>query len=91
MRPVGIWETLHQALDELVMRAARDQAKTAWGNLQMCAGLKASIDGATHTVGQRVMARLRSRIEETEEEEAAEAEEEEGGGGIAACLNNLNK
>ena len=90
MRPVGIWETLHQALDELVMRAARDQAKTAWGNLQMCAGLKASIDGATHTVGQRGMERLRSRIEETEEEEDAEAEEEEGGGGIAACLNNLN-
>ena len=44
VRPVGIGETLRQALATLVMRAARDQAKTACGDLQICAGLEASIE-----------------------------------------------
>ena len=43
VRPVGIGETLHRALAKLVMRAAGDQAKTACGNLQLCAGLEAGI------------------------------------------------
>ena len=43
--------TLHQDLAKLVMRAAGDQAKTACGNLHLCAGLKANIEGATHAVG----------------------------------------
>ena len=90
VRPVGIGETLCQALAKIVMRAAGDQAKTAWGNLQLCAGLEAGIEGATHAVGQRRLARLRERREETEEEEASEAKEEEGGGGIAACLDHIN-
>ena len=51
VRPVGIGETLCRSLAKLVMRAAGDQAKTACGNLQMCAGLKAGIEGATHAVG----------------------------------------
>ena len=42
--PVGIGETLHRALAKLVMREAGDQAKTACGNLQLCAGLDAGID-----------------------------------------------
>ena len=46
-----IGEPLHQALDKLVMRAAGDQTKTVWGNLQLCAGLKAGIEGATHALG----------------------------------------
>ena len=45
--PVGIGETLRRALAKLVMRAAGDQAKTACGNLQLCAGLEAGIEGAT--------------------------------------------
>ena len=48
-----IGETLRQALAKLVMRVAGEQAKTACGNLQLCTGLKASIEGATHAVGQR--------------------------------------
>ena len=44
VRPVGTGETLHRALAKLVMRAAGDQAKTACGNLQLCAGLDAGID-----------------------------------------------
>ena len=43
MRPVGISETLHWSLDKIVIRAARDQAKTYRGNLQICAGLEARI------------------------------------------------
>ena len=51
MRPVGIGETLYQELAKLVMRAARDQAKKACGSIQLCTGLKAGIEGATHAVG----------------------------------------
>ena len=51
VRPVGIGETLRRALAKLVMRAAGEQAKTACGNLQLCAGLEAGIEGATHAVG----------------------------------------
>ena len=43
VRPVGIGETIRRALAKLVMRAAGDQAKTACGNLQLCAGLEAGI------------------------------------------------
>ena len=43
VRPVGIGEMLCRALAKIVMRAAGEQAKTACGNLQMCAGLKAGI------------------------------------------------
>ena len=49
--PVGIGETLRQALAKLVMREARYQAKTSCGNLQICAGLEAGIEVATHALG----------------------------------------
>ena len=48
---MGIGETLRQALVKLVMRAAGEQAKTAYGNLQLCVGLEAGIEGATYAVG----------------------------------------
>ena len=41
---MGIGETLRQALAKLVIRSTGDQVKTACGNLQMCAGLKAGIE-----------------------------------------------
>ena len=40
---MGIGETLLGALAKLVLIAAGEQAKTACGNLQLCAGLKAGI------------------------------------------------
>ena len=51
VRPVGIGETHRQALAKLVMRAAGDQEKTVCGNLQLCAGLEASMERATYAVG----------------------------------------
>ena len=85
---MGIGETLRQALAKLVMRAAGDQAKTAFGNLQLCAGLKSGIEGTTHAVGQRRLERVRERREGADTEEVAGDEEEERGG-IAARLDNL--
>ena len=52
VRPVSIGETHCWALAKLVIREARDQVKTACGNLQLCARLKAGIEGATDAVGQ---------------------------------------
>ena len=89
VRPVGIGETLRRALAKLIMRSAGDQAKTARGNLQLCAGLEAGIEGATHAVGQRMLERVRARRVETEDEEDTEAEEEEGGG-VLAGIHNLS-
>ena len=88
---MGIGETLCRALGKLIMRAARDQAKTAGENLQLCAGLKAGIEGATNAVGQRILARVRERRGEEEKAEfSADEEEEEESGRIAVRLNNLS-
>ena len=46
--PVEIGETICRSIAKLVMREMGDQAKTACGSLQLCAGLEASIEGATH-------------------------------------------
>ena len=53
-----IGETLLRDLDNLVMRVAGDQEKTACGNLQLCAGLEAEIEGVTHAVVQRRLERV---------------------------------
>ena len=87
VRPVGIKDTLCRALDKLVMRSDGDQAETACGNLQLCAGLKDIIDGATHAVGQREIERVKAR--QNLEEEDGDSDEEEENVGVSACLNNL--
>ena len=69
---MGIGETLRRALAKLVMRADRDQAKTACGNLQLCAGLEAGIEGSTNSVVQRRLERVRERRGDEEEAEGAE-------------------
>ena len=84
---MGIGETLRQALAKLVMRAAGYQAKTVCGNLQLCADLEVSIEGATHAVGQRRLERFQRRRQEGEEADAPEKEGEIGG--FAASINNL--
>ena len=85
---MGIGETLHQALAKRVMRTTGDQAKTACGKLQLCAGLEAGIEGTTQAVGKRRLARVRERRAESDKEEVA-GDEEEDRGGISAGLNNL--
>ena len=83
MRPVGIGETNRRALAKLVIRAAGDQAKTACGNLQLCAGLESGIEGETHALGQRQLDRARQRSNEEvarrldKEEDKDEAAREE--------------
>ena len=90
MCPVGIGEMLCRALAKLVMKVAGDQTKTACGNLQLCAGLEAGIEGATHAIGPQRLERVRERREDTEEEEDAEAEEDvEGGGAVLARITNI--
>ena len=87
---MGIGETLRGSLAKLVMRAAGDQAETACGNLQLCAGPKAGIEGATHAVGQRRVERVGARRVEDEGEVAAAAEEQDKDGGeVAGLINNL--
>ena len=53
VRPVGIGEMLLQVLVKLVIRSSVNQANTVCGNLQLCTGLDAGIEGETHAVGQR--------------------------------------
>ena len=52
VRPVGIGDTLHRDLTKLVLMPEGDQYKLTYGNLQLCAGLEARIDGATHDEGK---------------------------------------
>ena len=87
VRPVGIRETLCQALAKLVMREAGDQTKTVCVNLQLCAGLEDDIEGATHAVVQGRLERV-IRIRQ-EGEEAGDSMEEEECRGVARLLNNL--
>ena len=90
LRPVGIGETLRQALAKLVMRAAGEQAKTACGNLQLCAGLEAGIEGATHAVSQRRGERVSARVfDEEGKEDAAAEEHDKDGGEVAGLIDNL--
>ena len=46
-----IRETLRRDLAKIAMREAGDQAKILCDNLQLCVGLEAVIEGATHSVG----------------------------------------
>ena len=87
---MGIGEALCRAMAKLIMRAAGDQAHTVCGNLSLCAGLEAGIEGATHAVGQRRLARVRERRGEEEDVEDSEKEEEEESGRMMTRLTNLS-
>ena len=87
VRPVGIGETLCRSLAKLFIRVVGGQAKTAFGNLQLFAGLESGIEGATHSVVQRRLEQVRRRRQEGEEANNVEEEEESGRGDT--LLNNL--
>ena len=61
------------------MRAAGKQAKTAFGNLHLCAGLEAVIEGTTHAVGQCSIERVKARWREEDKAGASDEEDESGG------------
>ena len=63
------------ALVKLVMREAGYQANTECGNIQLCAGLEAGIEGATRAVRMWRMERVRARWIVAEEAEAYDDEE----------------
>eukprot|EP00957_Ditylum_brightwellii_P027985 2114130-Ditylum_brightwellii.AAC.1 len=46
VRPVGIGKLLCRLLAKLVICATGEEAKTACGSLQLCAGLEAGIEGS---------------------------------------------
>ena len=48
-----IGDTLYWSLAKLIIRAAGEHVMTACGNLQLCAGLEACIEGATHNMRER--------------------------------------
>ena len=50
VRPVGIGETLCRALAKLIIKASGEHTKKACGNIHLCAGIKAGIEGETHAV-----------------------------------------
>ena len=84
---MGIGETLRQDLFKLVIRAAGYQAKTACGNIQICAGLEAGIVGSTHAVGQQRLERSRAR---RSEEEAITSDVEADTESVVAVLGNIS-
>ena len=57
VRPVGIGKTFYRDITKLIMRSAGDQEKTECGSLQLCVGIEAGIEGATHRMAQRWMER----------------------------------
>ena len=58
---MGIGETLRRALAKLVMRAAKDQVNTVFGNLQLFTGLEARIEGAHYRGYRRGRGKYRYR------------------------------
>ena len=85
---MGIGETLRRALATLIMGAAGDQAKIVCGNLQLCAGLEAGIEGDTHDVGKRRLERVKEIL--NGENKDGDLDEEEENWGVAAMVGNLS-
>ena len=45
---IGIGKIWHRLLAKCVLKVADAEAKDAYGNMQLCAGLEAGIEGAVH-------------------------------------------
>ena len=84
VRPIGIGETLRRAITRLFMRAVGDQAKTACGSLQLCAGIEDDIEGATNTVAQTQQERNALVTEGGADEESTDARTAAAGGAESA-------
>jgi hypothetical protein len=52
VRPVGIGEVYRRLMAKCLLKVVGHQATDAAGNLNLCAGLSAGIEGAIHAVRQ---------------------------------------
>ena len=50
---MGIGDTLWRSLANLVLRAAGDQAKVTYRDLQLCAEIEIGTEGATHVMQRK--------------------------------------
>ncbi len=53
VRPLGIGEVWRRAIAKCALKVCGEDAKTACGSTQLCAGLEAGIEGAMHAVKSR--------------------------------------
>ena len=51
--PVGIGKVLWSVLAKLILHSGRAQAKEACGSVNLCSGLKTSIEGGIHAMCDR--------------------------------------
>jgi hypothetical protein len=56
VRPVGIGEVYRRLMAKCLLKVVGHQATDAAGNLNLCAGLSARIEGAIHAVRQATKA-----------------------------------
>ena len=66
VRPVGIGEVCLRLFGKIVLRAGGAHAKETCGSVNLCAGLKTSIEGAMHAVRKTGGARQRGDGNRTE-------------------------
>ena len=50
---MGIGDTLWRSLAKLVLRAAGDQKKVTYRDLQLCAEIEIGTEGATHVIQRK--------------------------------------
>ena len=53
VRPMDIRETFCRKFAKIVLKEAGDQFKMVFGNIHMCVGMEAVIEGGNHTVGDK--------------------------------------
>ena len=54
-RPLGIGETYRRLMAKCILQCIGDRATSACGNYNLCAGLKAGIEGAVHVIREAEM------------------------------------
>ena len=79
VRPVGIGECWLRAVSKLVLANCGREGKAACGSTQLCAGLKAGIEGAIHSVRKKAAEDRSMEFEDWEiDDDLWRAEAEEG-------------
>ena len=82
---MGIGETIFGDLAKIILRATGEKANKACGNLHLCAGLEAGIEGENHAVEERRRERgYQGAVVEEEQGEGTGDEAEDYMGNIGA-------